>query len=258
MPIPLLADLLDLVLPGGCPGCAAPGPCSGAACLDCLAVLRVPPRHTVPVPEPPGLPPVWTVCSYGGPVRALLAAHKEHGRLALARPLGTALGAAVLTAAEVTGAAGAERLSGPVPAAGGRPAGAAELLLLVPVPSRPAARRKRGHDPLGQLCRVAARAAHAAGVPCAVAPVLRHARRVRDSAGLTAAERAANLAGALRVPPRRARELATGRVLLIDDVLTTGATLTEAARAVEAAGGRVDGAAVLAATQRWSAGGAPP
>jgi predicted amidophosphoribosyltransferase len=71
---------------------------------------------------------------------------------------------------------------------------------------------------------------------------------VADQAGLSAAQRDANVRGALCVPGRL--DLGGTGVVLVDDVVTTGATLTEAARAVGAAGGRVLGGAVVAATRR--------
>ena len=70
---------------------------------------------------------------------------------------------------------------------------------------------------------------------------------VRDSAGLTTAARAANLDAAMRArPPRRDGRAA----VVVDDIVTTGATLREAARALRAAGWTVVGAAVVAATPR--------
>jgi predicted amidophosphoribosyltransferase len=76
---------------------------------------------------------------------------------------------------------------------------------------------------------------------------------VADQTGLSAGQRLANLSGALAVVPGAARAIASGRpVVLADDVMTTGASLAEAARAVAAAGGTVVGAAVVAA-----AGGRP-
>jgi predicted amidophosphoribosyltransferase len=77
-----------------------------------------------------------------------------------------------------------------------------------------------------------------------MSPVLVHARHVEDQSGLDTAARSANLAGALRVR-RRLDGLA---VVVVDDVVTTGATLAEATRALTVAGGSVRGAAVVAAT----------
>lgn len=75
---------------------------------------------------------------------------------------------------------------------------------------------------------------------------LAQVRRVADQSGLSADERMRNLAGALIAAP-----LVRGRqVVLVDDVITTGASLVEAARAVEAAGGVVLAAATVAATPR--------
>lgn len=73
---------------------------------------------------------------------------------------------------------------------------------------------------------------------------LRLAHAVRDSAGLSAAERAANMRGAFVAGP----PLGAGRVVVVDDIATTGATLAEACRALAEAGWQVCGAAVVAAT----------
>ena len=210
----MLVDLLDLVLPRDCAGCGAPG---RTLCGPCTAALCVPRPHR-PDPCPAGLPPLVAAGSYDGPARAALLAHKERGRLGLARPLGAALAAAV-------------RALDPPPG-----------VVLVPVPSSPQAVRERGHDHARRLARAAARR-----VPGATArPVLLPVRDVADQAGLGTAARTANLAGALR--SRRA--LPGLPVVVVDDVVTTGATLNEARRALEAAGAHVHGAAVVAATRR--------
>ncbi len=68
-------------------------------------------------------------------------------------------------------------------------------------------------------------------------PVLRQCREVTDQSGLTARERVANLSGALEVEAGAGRLLEGGRALLVDDLMTTGASLTEASRALRAATG---------------------
>ena len=117
---------------------------------------------------------------------------------------------------------------------------------LVPVPSSPATVAHRGVDFTASLARVAARRLRRRGYPVAVAGVLRQRRRLVDQAGLGIAARQANLRGAFRA---RGRGL-PGSVIVVDDVVTTSATLREACRALEAAGHPVVGAATVAWTRR--------
>ena len=107
----------------------------------------------------------------------------------------------------------------------------------VPVPSSPAALRARGRDHVRELARRAADELRAAGLaaPRSHAVLVRRGR-VRDSAGLAAHERRANLAGSFAVRGRPP----SGLLVVVDDVVTSGATLTEAAAALAAA--RPDGA----------------
>lgn len=216
-PCGVLADLLDLVLPRDCAGCRLPG---RTLCATCAAALGSPRPHR-PEPCPAGLPRLVAAGAYDGAVRAALLAHKERGRLGLVAPLGTALAAAVRELDPPRGA------------------------VLVPVPSSPAAVRERGQDHARRLAAAAARRLPGVRARALLLP----ARRVADQSGLTSLQRAANLSGALRAR----RRLDGLPVVVVDDVVTTGATLVEAARALRAAGADVVGAAVVGATtRRWS------
>jgi len=219
----VLDALLDLLLPTACVGCGG----TGAWCPACRAELAAaavrPLGRTCPDPTPVGFPPTASAAAYAGAIRGALLAHKERGRLSLGAPLGGALAAAVRCLAP----------TGPV--------------LLVPVPSSRRAVRARGHDHALRLAAAAARALTGQGIPARAAAALELRRAVGDSARLAAGARAANLAGAMQVRPGRTP---SGLVVLVDDVVTTGSSLTEAARALVAAGAQVHGAATVAATAR--------
>jgi predicted amidophosphoribosyltransferase len=178
--------------------------------------------------SPPGFP-VWAGLEYGGAAAALLGAAKEHGRPGVLRWLAPALGVAVTAAlrqAEMEVIAPELRPSGPV--------------VLVPMPSASAARRRRGFG--------AAEVVLGSAGLGPIARALRFIRDVDDQAGLSAEDRAGNLRQAMTA----SRAVAGRRVLLVDDVVTTGSTMLEAARAVRAAGGHVIGAACIAhSVKRW-------
>ncbi|MEU5443423.1 ComF family protein [Streptomyces griseofuscus] len=206
-------DLTDLVLPADCAGCGAPRTTLCARCRTALAGGA--PRRVRPQPEPAGLPSVYASAPYAEAVRALLLAHKERGALTLTGALGAALAAAVragLDASAGTGTSG--------------------TVVLVPVPSARWAVRARGHDPVRRMALAAAGELRRTGTPARVAAVLRQRRPVADQAGLDARRRLANMAGALAVTAGGDRLLAGGRVVLVDDLVTTGASLAEAARAL--------------------------
>ncbi|MEU1191705.1 ComF family protein [Streptomyces sp. NPDC005859] len=214
-------ELAGLVLPADCGGC---GSARTVLCPQCRAALGgAAPFRVRPVPEPPGLPAVHAAARYADEVRAVLLAHKERGALALARPLGAALAGAVRAG---MGEVGRGEGEGPPSPAG---------VLLVPVPSARAAVRARGHDPARRIAFAAAGELRRAGVPARVAAVLRQRRAVADQSGLDFRQRLDNLVGALTVVPGGARVLCGGPVVLVDDVVTTGASLAEAARAVRTA-----------------------
>jgi predicted amidophosphoribosyltransferase len=126
--------------------------------------------------------------------------------------------------------------------------------VLVPVPSRPAVVRARGHDPMLRVTRAAAGMLRAAGADVAVTRLLRQRDAVADQAGLSAGERAANLSGRMAVRGSGLRALARDPVpvtaIVCDDVITTGSTAREAQRALEAVGVPVRAICCVAATRR--------
>ncbi|MFJ5549671.1 ComF family protein [Streptomyces sp. NPDC093225] len=226
-------ELAGLVLPVDCGGCGAPRVVLCEGCRREFEECRV--RRVRPDPEPRGLPAVYAAAPYRDAVRAVLLAHKERGALVLGGVLGSAVARAVLAALAAEGGGGeADRRGGEGEgprASGGRPTPVGPLVL-VPVPSSRRAVRARGHDPVRGMALVAARELRRVGVAARVAPVLRQRRVVADQAALGARERFANLAGALELRPGGARLPADGRVVLVDDLMTTGASLAEAARAL--------------------------
>ncbi|MCM6775721.1 ComF family protein [Nocardia sp. CDC159] len=193
--------LLELILPQMCGGCGEPGVgwCAGCAGSLAGAPVRVWPRAD------PGVP-CWALGRYAGPVRRAVVAAKEQGRRDLAVPLGLAL------------ARGLDRLRDP-----------ARALVLVPAPSRRAAARRRGGDPVARTARVAGSWLH----DSRMAPLLSMRRGVRDSVGLGPSARAHNLRGRIVVSAgslRTAPVPPNAEVVLVDDVLTTGATARESVR----------------------------
>jgi predicted amidophosphoribosyltransferase len=179
----------------------------------------------------------WSAAAYDGLTRSMVVAHKERRVLALRRPLARLLAAGVAAAAPV-----------------GMP------VLLVPVPSRPGSARARGHDPTDALTRDASGLLRRQGYDARRVRLLVSRGGVVDQAGLDAAARASNLTGSMFCPTARLRRVVGRRVRVVicDDVLTTGATAREAQRAVEAVGLGVAGIATVAATRlrraHWSAG----
>lgn len=207
--------MLDLVLSLECGGCGAP---STRWCRGCAAALRVHPGepHVVNPRMDPGVP-AFSLGRYAGARGRAIVAMKEHGRRDLAAPLARAL------------AWGIHQLI--------RWGIVETPLTVVPAPTRRAAARRRGGDPVTRVASMATR-----GHPnISVVSALRTARTVRDSVGLNSAARERNLAGRIRlIRPVR------GDVLLVDDVLTTGATACEAVRMLRSSGARVMGVLTVA------------
>lgn len=227
---------LDLVFPALCPVCEAP---LGAGrrdplCGACWSAIPAPPspacaRCGSPLPalepavaavcgaclvEPP--PYAWALAAarYAGPLREALHAFKFHGRRALARPL-----AALIV----------ERCGAAVPAG---------VDALVPVPLAAARERERGFN---QATLLAERLAPALGLPVR-ARWLARARPTRPQSDLGADERRGNVRGAFSARP----DVAGRHVAIVDDVLTTGATVAECARALAGRGARAVGVLTVA------------
>jgi predicted amidophosphoribosyltransferase len=215
----LLPDLIDLVLPASCVCCGRAGQLWCSACR--------PDSQPQSVSLATG-PPVFAACEYAGELRSALIAFKERRQRALAEPLAAYLSDAIDVGRREFGA--------------GQPA-------LVPVPSSRSAIRQRGGDHLRRLTLEVARSNG-----MTVLPALRLPGRVRDSARLSAPQRAANLANRMSALPTSGG----WPVLIVDDIVTTGATLAEASRALLAAGWQVTGAAVIAATKLRRAAEAGP
>lgn len=242
MPLPPLSDLahdlLGLVLPVACGGCGLPDVpwCEACGALLAGAPWRCEERAgrldalggSVPFP-------VWTLTDNVGPARAAVVAWKDGGRLDLTSHLVAALARAAWCVR---------------PHLGRRP------VLLVAVPSAAAARRRRGAWVVDDLARGVARALDPTHRDVVRVPALRRRGPARDQVGLGVRDRGRNLEGRVVATRRGRRTLPGATVLLLDDVLTTGASLAASASAVRAAGGRVAGALTLASTPAPGGAGA--
>ena len=211
--------LLEFALPQRCPACAAPAPATQVLCEACWAHV---PRLDRPV------------CA-----RCLLEGHAPDGCL---RHTGDRVHAAWLYDERLTQVMHAFKFEG-------RPALATILAegmavglrtrprpdFIIAVPLHPVRRRERGHDQAAGLARALARVIE---VPV-IEGALERTRATEAQSGLGPRARRRNLRGAFQV--RGASGLGRRRVWVVDDVLTTGATLHEAMATLRAAGARTQG-----------------
>lgn len=199
------APLVDLVYPPRCPACGAAIASQEGLCGDCWSLLAVPDHAEAAEVSVP----VFAATYYNDTSRRLVLAYKHGGRSSLARLL------ARLIAARL-----------PVTPAGARPP------LLVPVPLHRWRLWQRGFNQAALLAQELARMGKG---EAAVAALVRR-RRTPSLGGLGRAARERALAGAIVVHPRQAARLRGRDVVLVDDVLTSGATSRACIAAIVAAG----------------------
>jgi len=192
-----LSPLLDLVYPKKCPGCHLP---SLEICESCKSFWQSPPATIVLKQSKVS---VLSIAQYRNEVRSVLLAYKENGE----REAGKVLIEALLKS----------RLG----------MGTDLTCTLVPIPSNPKSIRRRGRDFMMDLCT---QVAFQSGDK--VLPILKVNRDVKDQSKLDEKQRSQNLIGAFDCDSKNLHLTRTSHLILVDDLLTTGATLREAVRAL--------------------------
>ncbi|MDP2289153.1 MAG: ComF family protein [Actinomycetota bacterium] len=212
----LSQDLADVSLSRVCVGC---GRECAVLCDRCQA------RLPMTAAKRDHDPLIWYAGEHEGLVRDLVLAHKERGVRAVTHILGRLL--AISTWHAVDG-------------------WFASPITLVPVPPHRSSIRSRGRDSLGEIVQSSARVLRARGRSIAVAPVLQWRRENERHAGLSASARW-ELNNAFLV---RSRTALPRMAVVVDDVVTTGATVAEAVRVLRAAGVDVQAVACVASRSR--------
>ncbi|MFC5380287.1 ComF family protein [Aquipuribacter nitratireducens] len=232
-----LDGVVRVLLPVSCPGCGCP---DVVVCPSCRhRVLSGPALHRILVDGTPAV----ASASWRGPAAGLVGGLKERGRTDVLDVLAAALARAVallLWPAE----GGPRHDAGPpvppvLPGAGGP-------VLLVPPPATWRAVVRRRDRPGERLAGHAADRLRRAGADVVAVPALALRRRVVDQAGLGRVAREQNLTGAHRLRPGLGGVVAGRDVVVVDDVVTSGATAVEAGATLRAAGARVVGTASVA------------
>jgi ComF family protein len=193
-----LRSLAYALAPPICAGCGAHAGPMEPLCGRCRTELR----WLGPDPAVTAGVPVWAPLAYEGPARGVVRALKFGG----ARAAAPAMAAQIAVNA---------------------PSGWLERGRLVPVPLHPARARRRGYN---QAERVASALAARTGLD--VCDCLARAGPRGTQVGRDRRERLAGIAGAVRVVDARAPPVPAERAILVDDVVTTGATLAACARAL--------------------------
>jgi ComF family protein len=217
--------VIDAVLPPRCPGCGGIVDGDDRFCVACFAALQfLGPPHCaccgLPLPhdgdaaaqcgaclaEPPPFATARAPLAYGGPARKVVLALKHGRRLHLARLMARAM----------------LRVAGPLPADA----------VIVPVPAHRWRLWQRGFNQAAEIARQIARQS---GQPLLV-DALTRTKPTTSTRGLTRKQRAANVIGAFKVAPKA--DVQGRTVVLVDDVMTTGATVSACAKQLRRAGAR--------------------
>jgi predicted amidophosphoribosyltransferase len=206
----LVTDIADLVLGRTCVACGEFGP---PICDPCLDHARRSGFRRIGSDLA-----VAAGTRYQGVGRAVVLAHKRQLTRGLAPALGCLLADAVARVQPTS-----------VP------------LVLVPVPSHRQAARDRGQDTVRAIARAAVIALHSQGRPADLRPLLIRADARASLAGATRAERRIRVVGAFT-----ARTRINDPVIVVDDVVTSGATMRSAVEALRTAGCLVIGGAAVA------------
>lgn len=208
-------DCLDVVLSRACVHCDRPG---SLICEPCA--LLIPPTAE----QREFHHELWFGASYETTVREMINAHKDHGARALTSDLGLLLARAVWSAS----------VSGSY----------ARPVVLVPIPAHRSSLRKRGRDTVMELAENAAAHVSSRGIPCVVRSLLIREIETKRNAGRSLRERR-DIAGTFGVRDSR---VMPSRVIVVDDIVTTGATVNEGVRALIQSGIGVDAIACVAST----------
>ncbi len=214
--------VLDVLLPPACPGCGREGAALCAACRVVMSRRRDEPAASpvgLPVRVPVGIVQVEWCCSYTGPARACVHALKYDGEQRLVAPLAQLM---------------AERWQRA--AIGGD--------VLVPVPVHADRLRQRGFDQAELLARALSRL-----LDLPVTHAVRRAARTAAQHQLGRSARAGNVSAAFTLDAASAAAIAGRWAVLVDDVVTTGATLAGCARVLRE-GGAVAVSAICLAHER--------
>ena len=204
-------SLLDLIFPSKCAVCEAGGP---NLCEGCKFVLE-PRPHDFQRGVVTGL----AASNYSPEVSKLIVAFKDRGQFALVNDLGRLMEPLVRRIEQVPGS-----------------------FYLVPAPSRIQNFTKRGFQPSLLLARqLGIRVPNARILNC-----LRLGKEVLDQVGLSSADRITNLSGSMKLN----QSVSGKNVFIVDDVVTTGATITEAWKVVSLGGGTVLSALVVSEARR--------